>query len=203
MGVKGWIAWTFVAEKVNAVTVRAMIASIIAHQLSLGKKPREITAYLKEIGKLMGEWIYRHYLQIGEASKSIADWGENFNIGFKFFTGEEFDDIWYEVSGDGKYVELHMRVYDNPVSRGIQVPSKEIMADAWVAGIWEWIEQMRMKDWDAEEITVDEVKCKATGDPYCEFVFKVKLREEGARRLLEELKPGTTIIKGSKNPKTT
>jgi|GEM_PF-1585531 len=201
MGVKGWIAWRFVAEKINVVTLRAMVAGIIALQLSSGKTPKEIAQYLKDLGRLMGEWIYRHYLEIGKASLTIADWGKDFNLGFKFFTGKEFDDIWYEVSDDGKYVELHMRIYNNPTSKGLQSPSREIKIDSWVAGIFEWIEQMRMEEWGAEELTVDEIKCRAAGDPYCEFVFKVRLRDEGAEKVLRILKPGTTIIKGSKKPK--
>ena len=201
MGFKGRIAWRFVAEKINVIALRAMVASIIAIQLSSGRTPQEITQYLKNLGRLMGEWIYRHYLEIGKASSTIADWGKNFNLGFKFFTGKEFDDIWYEVSSDGKHVELHMRIYDNPASRGLQSPSREVKIDSWVAGIFEWIEQMRMEEWGAEELTVDEIKCRAAGDPYCEFVFKVRLGDKGAKGVLHVLKPGTTIVKGSKKPR--
>jgi len=201
MGFKGWIAWRFIAEKINVIALRAMVASIVALQLSSGRTPKEIMQYLKELGRLMGEWIYRHYLEIGKASSTVADWGKDFNLGFKFFTGKEFDDIWYEVSSDGKHVELHMRIYDNPASRGLQAPSREVKIDSWVAGIFEWIEQMRMEEWDAEELTVDEIKCRAAGDSYCEFVFKVRLKDKGAERVLQVLKPGTTIVKGSKEPR--
>ncbi|OYT27726.1 MAG: hypothetical protein B6U95_05675 [Thermofilum sp. ex4484_82] len=197
MGIRGFIAWKFIAKKTRRILFQSLVASTIEYLENLGKKPSEIYKDLKEIGKKMGMWIYSEYLsKAGSASKSIWDHGANFNLGFKFFTGKTFDNIYYNISENGKDVKIHYIIKDNPICKGIKPPAPEIKPSAIVAGVFEWIEENRKEDWNATSVTCDEVKCIASGDEFCEIVFHFKLNEKGAEEVLKKIggKPQESCI---------
>jgi len=174
LGIKGVLAWRFVAKKINADFVRHFLRCIIEY---LGQKysdPNDIYRELKKIYKYTGELIYIRYLQATKRpAESLRDLVPTYNLGFKFFTGKPFDKIEYKE--EGKDVYITYRIRDCPFCRGMEVPIK-VPFCLFFAGVLEWIEEQRLEDWNAESITCDEVKCKMLGDDVCEYRAHIKLK---------------------------
>ena len=186
MGIKGVIAWRFFAEKINLIAVKALLHALVG-KLIEEKGMENVYGELKEIGKRMGMWIYLHYLEKARfVAKSIKDdWKED-NLGWKFFTGKEFQTIIYEIRDGGKTVVIKCRSTDNPICKGLESPDPRIKFSAIAAGIFEWASQQREADYGAINVIVDETKCLAAGDEYCEFTFIWEFPEDQAKEILKE-----------------
>ncbi len=175
MGIKGKIAWRFMAEKIHAGAYKGLVQAIIAHFLEEYGDPVKANALLKKLGRATGEYIYTTYLAATKRpAKNLRDLVPTYNLGFKYFTGKEFDEITFEEKG--KDVFITYRVRECPLCKGLHSPHPEIFMCNVVAGIFEWIEEQRLEDWNAESVTCNETKCRARGDPYCEFQYHFKLK---------------------------
>lgn len=184
MGIKGAIAWRFLAEKLNAIAVKALLHVLIGKIIE-EKGVENTYSELKELGKRMAMWIYLHYLERARfvANRVIDDWKED-NLGWKFFTGKEFDEVIYEIRDRGKTVILRLRSRNNPICKDMTSPDPRVKFSAMVAGIFEWASQQRKDEYGAIDVKVDETKCLATGDEYCEFTFIWRFPEERAEEIL-------------------
>ncbi|MHA1582242.1 MAG: hypothetical protein ACTSYM_07110 [Candidatus Baldrarchaeia archaeon] len=175
MSVKGKIAWRFMAEKIHAGTFKGLVQAIVAHSLEEYGDPVKVNALLKKLGRLSGEYIYTTYLAATKRpAKNLRDLIPTYNLGFKYFTGKEFDEIIFEERDKDVYITY--RISDCPLCKGLHSPYPAIFMCNVLAGILEWIEEQRLEDWNAESVTCDETKYRARGDPYCGVQFHFKLK---------------------------
>lgn len=175
MGLKGKIAWRFIAEKIHVGAYKGVIQAMVAHFFEEYGDPRRVNEMLKKIGRGAGEYIYTTYLAATKRpAKNLKDLVPTYNLGFKFFTGKEFDEIKFEEKG--KDVSITYKVRECPLCKGLMSPHPDIYMCNVLAGIFEWIEEQRLEDWNAESVTCNETKCRARGDPHCEFQYHFKLK---------------------------
>ncbi|WXG41887.1 MAG: V4R domain-containing protein [Candidatus Freyarchaeum deiterrae] len=180
MGVKGTLAWRIKAEKINVMIVRAVLIAVAAKLIKIYGDPAVANQEGKNIGRSMGEFIFTQYLsgtqKPAKSIEELADPKSAYNLGFKFFTGVTFDKI--ELKKNVNDVYITYTIADCPLCRGLVSPSPQVFLCNVMAGIFEWIEEQRLNEWNAESIKCDEVKCRARGDPVCQFVFHFRLKEQ-------------------------
>ncbi|MEM2146506.1 MAG: hypothetical protein QW279_14185 [Candidatus Jordarchaeaceae archaeon] len=180
MGVKGALAWRLKAEKTNAYISRSLQHSIINYLLKLYNDPVRVNQEIKQLGKSMGEFIFTRYLaatqQPARSLKELASPKSAYNLGFKFFFGVTFDKTEYKREGNDVYITY--TIADCPVCRDLVSPAPQVFMCNTVAGVFEWIEEHRLQDWNAESVTCNEELCRARGDPICKFVYHFRLKEQ-------------------------
>lgn len=180
MGVKGVLAWRLKAEKTNAFIPRSLQHSLINYLMKIYNDPLRVNQEIKQIGRSMGEFIFTRYLaatqQPAKSLKDLANPKSTYNLGFKFFFGVTFDKTEYRREGNDVYITY--TISDCPVCRDLVSPSPQVFMCSTVAGVFEWIEEQRLQDWNAESVTCDEVLCRARGDPVCQFVYHFHLKEQ-------------------------
>ncbi|MFB0563550.1 MAG: hypothetical protein ACETWM_20305 [Candidatus Lokiarchaeia archaeon] len=179
MGVKGVLAWRIKAEKINALLIRSLGQAIVSYLLKIHGDPAVANRELKNIGRAMGEFIFTRYLAATQKPaknlKELADPKSAYNLGFKFFTGTTFDKTEYKREGNDVYITY--TIEDCPLCKDLVSPSPQLFMCNQNAGIFEWIEENRLQDWNAESVTCNEVLCRARGDPVCQFVYHFRLKE--------------------------
>ncbi len=179
MGVKGVLAWRIKAEKINALIIRSIMQSLTSYLLKMHGDPAVVNQEIKKIGRDMGEFIFTRYLAAtqrpAKSLKELADPKSAYNLGFKFFTGTTFDKTEYKREGNDVYITY--TIEDCPLCKDLVSPSPQLFMCNNLAGIFEWIEENRLEDWNAESVTCNEVLCRARGDPVCRFVYHFRLKE--------------------------
>ncbi|MHA1594055.1 MAG: hypothetical protein ACTSXJ_00415 [Candidatus Baldrarchaeia archaeon] len=174
MGIKGAIAWRFLAKKMNAMEIRYSLLGIVEYLIQTYKEPEKVYSELKKIFKRAGEIVYLKYLQATRRfARSIEDLIPTYNLGFKLFTGRSFDDI--RMEREGKDIYITYTIYDCPICKGLSVPIP-VPICVFFASVFEWIEEQRLQDWNAEFVKCDETKCRVKGDECCEFRAHIRLR---------------------------
>jgi len=189
VGIKGSLAWHLMVEKVNLVLLKSLLHSLVGYIIEKDGIDKTYDV-LKELGKKAGKWIIMHYF---EKTKPVADTVKDYwkaaNLGIKIFSGQELDEIFYEVLDGGKRVLLRLRSRKNPICKGIISPDPRIKFSAFIAGIFEWIQLELKKDiYGFKEVRVDETKCLTTGDDFCEITIEWIFDEERAKDILKLFK---------------
>jgi predicted hydrocarbon binding protein len=179
LGVKGVLAWRIKAEKTNSFIPRSLTHSITSYLMELYKDPARVNQELKKIGRGMGEFIFTRYLaatqQPAKKLEELANTKSAYNLGFKFFFGVTFDKT--EFKRDGRDVYITYTIADCPLCKDLVSPSPQVFMCNTLPGVFEWIEEQRLNDWNAESVTCTEVLCRARGDPVCQFVYHFRLKE--------------------------
>lgn len=187
------------SEKTRLSLFRGLFSSTISYIVSVSESPRKANEILKDMGREAAEMLFQKYIEVGNPQGDLESISRDFNFAYKTFIGKEFDDIWIFVSKKQRQCEVHFRIYENPTSKHLKSPDPRIKIDNFMTGVMEWSFQLLQDDLNAQEISGEEVKCKAAGDEYCEFKFTLQWNEE-ATIPLKDRKTGTKILKGKKEP---
>ncbi len=189
MGIKGSIAWYLMTEKINLVVFKALLHSVTGYIVE-NEGVENTYEVLKELGRKGGKWIIMHYLEKTKpVAETVKDYWKAANLGIKIFLGKEFDEIFYDVREGGRKVLLVLRIKNNPICKDMISPDPRIRFSATLAGTLEWIlTELRKDVFGAQSVRVDETKCIAVGDEYCEFTIEWTFSEERAESILNLFK---------------
>lgn len=174
MGIKGALAWRLAMEKIGVYPFWGTLAALISRLMREYEGDIErVNEEMRRIGYEVGEFIYTKFLvQFKDKPLPERKAFENYNLGFKFFLGKEFDEKIRKIEGDrGVWI---FRSRNCPICKGLTV-IKGLHACELFSGVIQYVEDMEGDENDRRDVVVRETKCMAGGDEYCEWIVTFKL----------------------------
>jgi len=170
LGMKGWVAWHVIADKLNLDAFVSFVSGAVDYILELENGDVDkASKVLWEIGRKMGRRMLTKYAErIGKHAIEFYEFSKTYNFAYYFYTGKSFDKI-YVIPEEKKIV---YEDYNCPLCKGISLPDefKGLKFCNSVDGIF--TEVCIMRGFEAESW---ETKCKASGDECCRHELRLKI----------------------------
>ncbi|MBS7248033.1 MAG: hypothetical protein QXN15_09700 [Candidatus Jordarchaeales archaeon] len=170
MGLKGRIAFHFMADKINLEAYISLLVSALDYILEVEKGDvNKASQVIWNMGRKIGSRMLAKYAErVGKHAIEFYEFSKTYNLAYYFYLGKSYDKI-YVVPEEKKIV---FEDYDCPVCRGVLLPDelKGVRLCNIIDGIY--TEVCTVRGFDAESW---ETKCKASGDECCRHELRLKV----------------------------
>jgi len=164
MGMKGKIAWRFMAEKANLTLLQALYGSVteLLLQMNAGDIPKTNEGIMEQGRSLAPKLLARFHDKVGQHAAEFKEFKNTLNLAYKYNFGKEFDKITYLNDGDGERILYEDK--DCPLCRGITLSPelKDLKYCNTLAGVF--LEVLTLRGFEG---IGREIQCKAAGAPSC------------------------------------
>lgn len=185
MSMREKFRWIFSTEKINIIAFRALEMAIIQDMLNNGKTPKEIKAFMENLGRYLGDLLYIYYhVSGGNIARDILDIGRIANSFYAFLFGERIDEIFFELDDNTNSIFLHLISYNGiPICRGMVSPHPEIKIGAFIIGSINRILEIKKSELGFITAKCWEQKCVSVGDEICEVIIRFNLEKDAYKRI--------------------
>jgi predicted hydrocarbon binding protein len=164
LGIKGKIAWRFMAEKANLTLLQTLYGTMIELllQINSGNIPKTNEEILAK-GKAMAPKLLARFAdKVGKHASSFKEFKDTLNLAYKYNFGKEFDKVSYINDENGERIIYEDK--DCPLCRGISLSSeyKDLKYCNTLAGVF--LEVLTLRGFEG---IGREIQCKAAGGQAC------------------------------------
>lgn len=178
MGIKGRIAWRFMAEKANLTLLQALYGSLIELLLQIngGDIQQTNQDILQKGGSMAPKLLARFHDRVGKHAKDFKEFKDTLNLAYKYNFGKEFAKVTHINDENGERILYEDS--DCPLCRGVALSSqyKDLKYCNAVAGVF--LEVLILRGFEG---VGKEIQCKAAGAKSCITEIKYVKKLEPAK----------------------
>lgn len=164
MGMKGRIAWRFMAEKANLTLLQALYGTMVELllQINEGNVPKTNEDILAKGKGMAPKLLARFADSVGKHAASFKEFKDTLNLAYKYNFGKEFDKVTYINDNDGERILYEDK--DCPICRGVALAPeyKDLKYCNTVAGVF--LEVLTLRGFEG---IGREIQCKTSGGQSC------------------------------------
>ena len=164
MGMRGRIAWRFMAEKANLTLLQAMHGEIVAMFLqndngNIPKVNEDVAQYGRSIAPKL---LARFHDSVAKHATSFKEFKDTLNLSYKWTFGKEFEKVTYLNDENGERILYEDK--DCPLCRGMTLAPefKDLKYCNSVSGVF--LEVLTLRGYEG---IGREIQCRAAGAPSC------------------------------------
>jgi hypothetical protein len=164
LGMKGRIAWRFMAEKASLTLLQALYGTMIELllQVNAGNIPKTNEDIMAKGRGMAPKLLARFADRVGKHAASFKEFKDTLNLAYKFNFGKEFDKVTYINDSEGERILYEDK--DCPICRGITLSPeyKDLLYCNYIAGVF--LEVLTLRGFEG---IGRQIQCKASGGKTC------------------------------------
>jgi hypothetical protein len=164
MGLKGRIAWRFMAEKANLTLLQAVYGALVDMiiQVNGGNIPKS-NEEIEQKGRSMAPKLLAKFADsVGKHAASFKEFKDTLNLAYKYNYGQEFTKVTYLNDENGERILYQDK--NCPTCRGVTLSPdfKDLKYCNTIAGVF--LEVLTLRGFEG---IGREIQCKAAGAESC------------------------------------